>query len=372
MRIALVGLVGLTTFSSSVAHAQMLGDEPVATDTTRDIHARLERMVILLDDPSWNVRQQAMRMIGDPNEGFELDMLAPLLERGDLSNEARLRLMQATRLLFAKSTKAGLGVGFGAVRDGGVEIGTVVRDVDQFPAAGMLKPGDLIIGAEGKPLTTSEDLRATILSHEPGETLNLLIQRTVDGDENTQVMDMDLPLGSYRLLTGAAPINARIADRAIQLRWDRQGITLPGPEQIGTGIDVDDWVAAGYPEEPGDFRPSNLRRAPRMVSSGSARDVFVGVGTVARGRIEPWTNRSNAQIAMDQARRIELSQQLNVARMQVQLFTNAIKMLDQQIKDGDADPATRTKLSRAQQQLRDAQAELDQLTDEFERIPSAP
>lgn len=358
-----------------VAMAQVANDQQQrqeATEGSTAIQARLGRMVSLLNDDSWNVRQQAMRIIGDPNEGFELDMLAPLLERGDLSHEARLRLMQATRSLFAQSTKAGLGVGFGAVRDGGVEIGTVVRDVDQFPAAGMLVPGDLIIGAEGSPLTTSEDLRAMILSHEPGETLNLLIQRKIDGDDQTRVLDLDLPLGSYRLLTGAAPINARIADRAIGLRWSRKGITLPDNEAIGSAISVEDWLAAGYPEEPTDFRPLNTRRSPRMVNSGSARDVFVGVGTVIRGRIEPWANRSNAQIAMDQARRIELSQQLNVARMQVQLFTNAIKMLDEQIKSGAEDATLITKLTKAQQQLREAQAELDQLTEEFEQFPAAP
>lgn len=364
-----IGMIGVIP---SASMAQDARDDQRVLEGTAAIQARLGRLVTLLNDESWNVRQQAMRTIGDPNEGFELDMLASLLERGDLSHEARLRLMQATRSLFAQSTKAGLGVGFGAVRDGGVEIGTVVRDVDQFPAAGMLMPGDLIIGAEGGPLTTSEDLRAMILSHEPGETLNLLIQRTIDGDDQKRVLDLDLPLGSYRMLTGAAPINARIADRAIQLRWARQGITLPDRDAIGTGISVEDWIAAGYPEEPGDFRPSNNRRAPRMVNSGSARDVFVGVGTVTRRQIEPWTNRSDAQIAMDQARRVEVSQQLNLARMQIQLFTNAIKMLDEQIQSGDKDATLVTKLTKAQQQLREAQAELDQLTEELEQFPTAP
>lgn len=349
-----------------------VADDTSEVEGAAQIQARLARMVILLDDQSWDVRQQAMRIIGDPNEGFELDMLSPLLERGDLSHEARLRLMQASRSLFAKTTKAGLGVGFGAVRDGGVEIRTVVRDVDQFPAAAMLIPGDLIIGAEGEPLTTSEDLRAKILSHRPGEKLNLLVQRTMNGNEQPRVLDLALPLGSYQLLTGAAPINARIADRAIQLRWDRQGISLPRKDQVGTQISVEDWLAAGYPEEPGDFQPSNLRRSPTVISSGSSREVFVGVGTVVRGRIEPWYNRSNAQVAIDQTRRIELSQQMNIARMQVQLFTGMIEQFESEILNGEEKVGSEQLLAKARSELLVAETRLNELTAEFEQIPDSP
>lgn len=367
----LIPLIAIMGCTPCIAVGQV-ADEAPTLEGAAQIQARLARMVILLDDKSWDVRQQAMRIIGDPNEGFELDMLSPLLERGDLSHEARLRLMQASRSLFAKTTKAGLGVGFGAVRDGGVEIRTVVPNVDQFPAAAMLIPGDLIIGAEGEPLTTSEDLRAMILSHAPGEKLNLLVQRNMGGNEQPRVLDLALPLGSYQLLTGAAPINARIADRAIQLRWDRQGISLPRQNQIGTQISVEDWLAAGYPEEPGDFRPSNLRRSPMMVSSGSSREVFVGVGTVVRGRIEPWYNRSNAQVTIDQSRRIELSQQMNIARMQVQLFTGMIEQIESEILNGDQKVGSEQMLEKARTELLVAETKLNELTAEFEQIPATP
>ena len=157
---------------------------------------RLNALIDRLDDPAWLTRQEAMRMLGDPNEGYELGMLAETLERDDLSPETRGRLWSAARSLFEQSPKAGLGVGFGAVRDGGIEIRTVVEDVGSFPAAAMLMPGDLIIGADGDGVTGTEELRAVILSHEPGDLLNLLVER------NGDVLDLDLPLGSFGSLRG--------------------------------------------------------------------------------------------------------------------------------------------------------------------------
>ncbi|MBL4810106.1 MAG: PDZ domain-containing protein [Phycisphaerales bacterium] len=335
---------------------------------------RLVKLIKLLDDESWEVRERATRMIGDANEGFELAMLAEVIakgstndpDRGGLSSEAMSRLRIAARELFGQTPKAGLGVGFGAVRDGGVEISTVVKEVDRFPAAGMLMPGDLIVGADGRALTTSEELRAVILSHEPGQTLNLLIQR------GEQVLDMDLPLGSYRLLAGAAPIGRGIADRAIAIRWARRGILISEGHRFGDHIRAEDWLSAGYPEKPGSFRASNARRWPMVVSHGSARDIYVGVGTVIRGRIEPWSNRTNAQATMDQAKRIELSRAMRMAKMQVQLFTNAITMLEAQENAGRGDGQIKAKLTKAGNELRKAQSELDTLTAEFDSIVPSP
>ncbi len=341
---------------------------------TTSSEQRLVGLIELLDDDSWEVRERATRMIGDPNEGFELSMLAEVIAQGattdpdseGLGVEAMERLRIASRALFGQTTKAGLGVGFGVVRDGGVEISSVVPEVDRFPAAAMLMPGDLIVGADGMALTTSDELRSVILSHEPGQTLNLLIQR------GEQVLDLDLPLGSYRMLAGAAPIGPAIADRAIEIRWARRGIIIPARGGYGGGIHVDDWLGAGYPEKPGSFRASNARRAPTIVGGGASRNIYVGVGTVVRGRIEPWSNRTNAQTAMDQARRIELSKDMSIARMQIQLFTHAIKTLEAQADADNGNAEIKIKLSKAARELRKARSQLDTLTDEFESIIPTP
>ena len=109
-----------------------------------------------------------------------------------------------------------------------------------------------------------------------------------------------------------------------------------------------------------------------VVSHGSARDIYVGVGTVIRGRIEPWSNRTNAQATMDQAKRIELSRAMRMAKMQVQLFTNAITMLEAQENAGRGDGQIKAKLTKAGNELRKAQSELDTLTAEFDSIVPSP
>lgn len=333
----------------------------IAQDRTHP-ERRINDLVALLDDESWVVREQSTAMLGDPNEGFELSMLAEALQRGDLNAEQRMRLHIAARALFNQLPKAGLGVGFGAIRDGGVEIGTVVADVDRFPAAGMLVPGDLIVGGDGQTLVSSDDLRSLILSHEPGERLNLLVQR---GDD---VLDLDLPLGSYKLLTGAAPIGRAIADRAIEIRWARRGITIPSSKRVGEGISPEDWVQAGYPEEPGPFRASNARRSPKIVQPGSNREVYVGVGVINHGRVEPWSNKDAAQIALDQARRIELSKSIHIARLRVKLFAGGIETLEEQSKDSPNDRAIASKINEARKQLDQTQAELGEMVAEFDLL----
>ena len=327
---------------------------------------RLNALIDRLDDPAWLTRQEAMRMLGDPNEGYELGMLAESLERDDLSPETCGRLWSAARSLFEQSPKAGLGVGFGAVRDGGIEIRTVVEDVGSFPAAAMLMPGDLIIGADGDGVTGTEELRAVILSHEPGDLLNLLVER------NGDVLDLDLPLGSFGSLRGAAPMSPMVADQAIRLRWTRRGISIPETTTSGSGLTAEDWLSAGYPEAPGPFRASNARRTPRVVQPGSAREVHVGVGVLTRGRIEPWSNRDNAEASMDQTRRVVLIRQMEIARTRIKLLNGGLEALKVQINENPGDARIMQKVVATTNELREAERDLARATMEFNSIAPEP
>jgi hypothetical protein len=129
-----------------------------------------------------------------------------------------------------------------------------------------------------------------------------------------------------------------------------------------------DWVRAGYPEEPGSFRASNARRSPRIVQPGSNRDVFVGVGVTNQGRVEPWSNKDAAQIALDQARRIELSKSIHIARLRVELFAGGIETLEAQMKGSPGDQGIASKLNEARKQLGQTQAELDEMVTEFDLL----
>ncbi len=97
------------------------------------------------------------------------------------------------------------------VKPTGVRIGSVAADV---PAATRLEPYDVIVAVDGKPALTTDDLRARIGAHRPGEPVELTVERngeTVDvtvgtvaspedperaivGIEVGQKADIDLPI----------------------------------------------------------------------------------------------------------------------------------------------------------------------------------
>jgi PDZ domain-containing protein len=66
------------------------------------------------------------------------------------------------------------------VASGGVEVSAI--DVGA-PADGVLKPGDVILTAEGKDISTPDDLRRVMADVTPGETVSLRIDRA--GTEQT-------------------------------------------------------------------------------------------------------------------------------------------------------------------------------------------
>ena len=66
------------------------------------------------------------------------------------------------------------------VTSGGVEVSAI--DVGA-PADGVLKPGDVILAAEGKDISTPDDLRRVMADVTPGETVSLRIDRA--GTERT-------------------------------------------------------------------------------------------------------------------------------------------------------------------------------------------
>lgn len=60
------------------------------------------------------------------------------------------------------------------VRAGGVQ---VVAVTSSSHAVGLLKPGDVIVSAGGKPVHTRNDLRAVLAKHSPGDVVKLGIRR---------------------------------------------------------------------------------------------------------------------------------------------------------------------------------------------------
>jgi PDZ domain-containing protein len=65
-------------------------------------------------------------------------------------------------------------------------------------AEGILQKGDVIVAADGQPVTTSNDLVAMIQNHLPGDTVRLQVKR------GQATLDVDVPLGESQAEPGRA------------------------------------------------------------------------------------------------------------------------------------------------------------------------
>jgi PDZ domain-containing protein len=65
------------------------------------------------------------------------------------------------------------------------EPGAVIQGVlSSVPATGVLKPRDIVLSVDGKPVKEPSDLGEVVRTHEPGDTLTLRIRR--DGKQRTE------------------------------------------------------------------------------------------------------------------------------------------------------------------------------------------
>lgn len=180
----------------------------------------------------------------------------------ELSPEQRLRLRQVARGLFRNQKLPGMGVQFGQVGAAGVGIQAVIEG---FPAAKSLRPLDAIFSVNGQVMSTQDDLRWTILSYEPGDTLELGVLR----DGVTQMVSVEL--GSFDALPNAIPPDDLDRARAFAIRWDRTVGSAPAPDGvIGDGLSVDRWaeVQAGGTSGNNKSWPLTRESASRMIGFG--------------------------------------------------------------------------------------------------------
>tara|TARA_R110002072_G_scaffold42064_10_gene117949 strand:- start:92986 stop:94068 length:1083 start_codon:yes stop_codon:yes gene_type:complete len=235
-----------------------------------------------LDSESWQERDVALIDLIDSDQLITLSDLERFIGDPDLSPEQRARLNMACLTRFASHPKGGLGVSFGDPRPDGVEVVPIAND-PRFPASAMLVPGDTITMVGDQPVTTETDLRAHILSREPGDLLPVTILRGV------HTLEMQLPLGAFTQLAGAARLDPIVAQRAIELRWDRLGIAYIKTSTNGSAINEDQWIAAAFPEDttPDPRRGSN-RLVPAMVA-GAQQLVRSGQGRFRRTNL--WSSR---------------------------------------------------------------------------------
>lgn len=240
-------------------------------------------LVERLDDPDWGVREGATAALMQTDE-VPGEAIEAALRRDDLSPEQRVRLIRVAATRFRFAPLGGLGVSFGQGGEGGVSINGVVPG---FPAADLLRAGDVILMIGDNPVAGQDHLRAEILSRRPGESMPVLVRR------DRTILDLDLPLGSYNNLDGAAALDESTVRQAMRLRYERSGIAWPEPDAVGGGLTASAWIDAAFPDgrdgvenQPGDRRGPGVADARRGLDrelSGRRRGIWTTRAEAERG-----------------------------------------------------------------------------------------
>jgi len=194
---ALVPMMGL-----GVALAQdVVVPAAVQTRVQPEAPARLEELVRMLDSPELSLREIATQSLRD-NQMVTLEVLETLLRDGAaLSAEQRVRIETLARDKFVRRPRGALGVQFGML-DGSGEGVAVGATIPGFQSAEVLRPGDIIVMMGTTPVRYNDDARAAIISHEPGEVVDVQIKR------RGEAMTVSLRLGSFSTLPNATRLDA--------------------------------------------------------------------------------------------------------------------------------------------------------------------
>jgi Lon-like protease len=109
-------------------------------------------------------------------DGSDLVPAAAIVEPG-ISEQERFKLeladMKVSQVVASAVALRQLGYRV-PVRPGGLRVVAVTSDSH---AAKLLKPGDVIVSADGKPVRTRDDLRVILASRQPGDVIKLGIRR---------------------------------------------------------------------------------------------------------------------------------------------------------------------------------------------------
>jgi hypothetical protein len=244
------------TIASPHAHSQV-APEPQALEiiTVPETDPEVvEEWVEQLGNPDWLMRDLATLELGELDPGISLETLEGYLWHEDLSHEQRARLRLACLRRFAARPKGALGVSFGTVRVGSIEVNPINPN-PAFPASNILKRGDQIAMVGDRVIASTVELRAEIISRDPDATFPITVLR-----EN-QVLHIDVQLGELSQLTGAARADPRLLIDALTLRWERLGINSGISQSVGDGLTADDWKAAAFPDN-----TAPDAREPEMIS----------------------------------------------------------------------------------------------------------
>ncbi len=244
------------------------------------IDPKLKSYVLQLDDPSFQTREQATKLLLE-SAGDKLQLYAILCRERDLTIEQRYRLLGVLQDQLVRAPRGALGIssnqGFlqmqqqiqiqqnpnGQVQPNGqpqlvqppVPPGPMGIRVDDLlpgmPAERVLRIGDRITHVDGQPLAVMTDLTIYVQTRKPGEKVKLTVRRTkVDNDGKViqgpnnepivETVDVDLELGSADMLnkirpggSATSPVEINRAMEAAQALARYSPPSVPVPAQGG-------------------------------------------------------------------------------------------------------------------------------------------
>jgi Lon-like protease len=92
------------------------------------------------------------------------------------------------------------------LRELGYEVPEVVvvdSVLDGAPADGVLVPGDVVISVDGAPIAMPQDVVDAVTAHEPGETVEFVVER--DGSRRTETVGSQAAEDNGRAIVGFSP-----------------------------------------------------------------------------------------------------------------------------------------------------------------------
>ena len=92
------------------------------------------------------------------------------------------------------------------LRELGFEVPEVVvvdSVLDDAPADGLLVPGDVVISVDGAPIAVPQDVVDAVTAHEPGETVEFVVER--DGERQTVTVGSQAAENDGRTIVGFNP-----------------------------------------------------------------------------------------------------------------------------------------------------------------------
>ena len=293
----------LLSASAGLAYAQDQNNDLDIEVTPVTEPEVVDEWVEQLGVDDWLMRDLATLELGELDPGISLETLEGYLRHEDLSYEQRARLRLACLRRFALRPKGALGVAFGTIRVGAIEVEPIPPD-ERFPASALLRAGDQVAMVDDRIIDGSFSLRVEILSRDPGQMLPVTIIR------NDEVMRLDLPLGSYDNLNSAVRLDSSLLSNSLHRRWDRLGISTEIQHSVGDTISINDWQDAAFPEGSAiDAREPDLS-APRGFTRGPGVPVHPDGIAWDRAMIDVWSDPGVLRESAEQRAALLMSERI--------------------------------------------------------------